>query len=305
MKALLLATLSLTGTAAAHAFPVEVFNAEQQCQSRTTSTGERFLPPCNFSGKSIFAQKSNSYANGSIIENGLYKTLLNYTFECESMRPLSVRYTLSNGDGSSVSNRIAGSRTYEPNSIELTHGNQDSVVSFSSLDGATGFQAMKPGCKLEVQQMVKYPEPRYFSAVASHLVSFNLHLERMASLAVPSTGHTNLLAAIDNTVATLEFMQFDIEDEILAEDLRVILEDLTSTKTYLEANCGSGSYSSLCTQQLANLRGAVTSALSSNEIDIAQLYNYLNSQANWLADKYVGRDRSIIQGAVNKLSTRL
>ncbi|WP_105166999.1 hypothetical protein [Pseudoalteromonas sp. T1lg23B] len=305
MKALIIATLSLTSAASAYAFPVTVFDAEEQCQSRMTSQGERFVPPCQFSGMNVYAEKNNAYASGSLINNGLFKTMLNYTFACESIRPLSIRFTLSNADGSSVSNRIAGSRSYEPSSVELTHGNNASVLNFSELSGATGFQAMKPGCKLEVQQLVTYPEPRYFNQVATHLVSFNVHLEGMFAQAVPSTGHTNLLTAINNTIASLEFMQFDVEDEILAAELQDVLSDLSSTKTYLESNCGTGSYSSLCTAQLANLRSSLSAALYVNESNISQLYNFLNSQTAWLANKYVGRDRTILQNAVSKLRTKL
>lgn len=304
MKALLMIMLLITaGTA--NALPLDVFDAEQQCQLRTTSQGARYVPPCQFLGTTVYAGKNNNYLQGDLIEGGLFKTILNYTFTCESLRSLSIRFNLSNADGSSVSNRIAGSRIYEPSSVELTHGNNDSVLYLEELSGATGFQAMKPGCKLTVDQLVTYPEPRYFNQIAQQLVSFNTHLELLFSQAIPSTGHTNLLYAINNTIATLEYMQFDIEDDILAEELRYILDDLSSTKTYLESNCGSGSYSHLCTAQIANLRSSLTSALSINEDNIAQLYNFLNSQTTWLASKYIGRDQTILQNAVKKLKTRL
>ncbi|ODB35631.1 hypothetical protein BB427_03255 [Pseudoalteromonas sp. BMB] len=301
MKVLLFATLSLTSSVVAYAYPQVIFNAEDQCQSRTTSLGERFIPPCEFRGMSLEPLKNDAYSNSSIVSNGRFKTVLNYTFMCESLRSLSVRYTLSSADGSSSSNRIAGARTHEPQSIELTHGNSQTALNFEALDGTAGFQAIKPGCQLEVQQLVTYPEPYYFDAVARDLKSMNGYLSHLVSIAVPTSGHNDLLASINDAIIVLEELAEFSEDEITKGTASEIVSDLNTRKRYLQQYCGAGSTSTLCTSQMANLRNALLNDIRSNEITMSDLSNYLGTQISFLQDKNIGRDLTTLKRAKSNL----
>ncbi|WP_440056732.1 hypothetical protein ACSLBF_17780 (plasmid) [Pseudoalteromonas sp. T1lg65] len=301
MKALLFAALSLTSSAVAYAYPKVVFNAEDQCQSRTTLLGERFIPPCSFSGMDLEPLKSDAYSNSYIVTNGRFKTVLNYTFMCESSRSLSVRYTLASADGSSSSNRIAGSRTLESQSIELTHGDSQTALYFEALDGATGFQAMKPGCKLEVQQFVSYPDPYYFGAVAQDLSSMNWYLGNLVRIAVPGSGHSDLLASINDAIAVLQDIVDFSEDEITRDMASETLNDLNTRKSYLQHSCSAGSTSTLCTSQMANLRNALSYDIRSNEIAMSDLAGYLEAQISFLQDKEIGRDLTNLIRAKSQL----
>lgn len=305
MKALLLATLSLTGATLAHASPVEIFNAETQCASRMTGTGERFVPPCQFSSSSFTADRNTAHSNTALVANGSFKTAMSYNFVCHSLRPLSMRYTLSAGADATETNRIAGSRYLEENSLSMTHGNQAAELTFNGLSGATGFQAIKPGCKLIVNQLVTYPEPRYFNQLSSHLVSFNGLLTTLIGIAQPGTNTINLISTIDNTVLLLENLIFDLDDPIFADQIQSSIDDLNEAKDFFTSNCGTGSSSSLCSSEMARLRQVLQSYLDWNELQISELYTYLSTQENWLSGKSIGRDGLILSNAVNRLRSRL
>ncbi|ATC96212.1 hypothetical protein [Pseudoalteromonas tunicata] len=305
MKAILLASLTLTASTFAHAFPVEVFDASTQCVSRMTSTGERFVPPCNFSDMNVYSEQNTYHSNSLIVRSGLFKTALNYNFVCESIRPLSIRYTLSAGAGASSSNRISGSRSDESNTIELTHGFTNATLNFANLEGATGFQAIKPGCNLAVQQLLTYPEPRYFNQLATHLVSYNNQMKTLISIAIPSTNHISLINTIDNSLATLEILQFDIEDDFLLDTVQATMTELTAAKSHLTRNCSVGSNSALCTAEIANLRSVISNSLIINENNISELHNFLNEQVSWLSGRPLGRDLLILSNGLNKLKSQL
>lgn len=305
MKIILLAIASLTTSAYASDFPVDVFDASTQCTSRMTGTGERFVPPCQFSEVSLDSDQNTNYSNSSIVRSGLFKTVLDYSFTCESIRPLSVRYNLTAGVDASSSNRVSGSRSYENSNVELTHGFTNSILNFASLEGVTGFQAIKPGCKLTVQQLLTYPEPRYFNQLTTHLVSYNNQLKLLINIATPSTNHINLISTIDNTLSTLEFLQFDIEDEFLLDTVQVTIADLIESKSHLTNNCSAGSSSTLCSAEISNLRNFISNSLVFNEGRISQLYNFLNEQVSWLSGKPLGRDQFILSNGLNKLSSQL
>ncbi|MBQ4850571.1 hypothetical protein [Pseudoalteromonas sp. MMG012] len=305
MKMLLLATLSLTGATLAQAAPVEVFNADTQCASRMTGTGERFVPPCQFSSHNMTADRNTAYSSDGLVRNGSFKTILNYNFVCESLRPLSVRYTLSAGSDASETNRIAGSRIDEINTLSMVHGNHDADLVFNGLDGVLGFQAIKPGCQLNVNQLLTYPEPSYFGQLASHLVTHNGVIKSLVSIAQPSTNSVQLISSIDNTLDLLSNLTFDIEDPIFLDQITTAQADLERSKAVFTNNCRAGSSSSLCTVELARLRQVLQGNLSWNEAGIRSLHTYLSEQTRWLSGQSIGRDALVLTNAVNRLRSRL
>ncbi|AXQ98400.1 hypothetical protein CBQ28_11885 [Pseudoalteromonas sp. GCY] len=304
MSKYLLAGLLLSGGMSVHANATEqtIFDANTMCTAKQTTEGTRYFPPCAYSPTQVYAEQELSYSSPSIVRNGLFKTAIEYTFQCESIRPLSLRYSVESDGVASISNRISGAASSELNTIPLTHGFSNSYISFEAMSGITGFQAIKPGCKLVVSKVVTYPEPTYFNQVASSLSSWNSTLSTMINISTPSTGYLTLLNSIDNTLDTLEFVLFEVEDPITIEQLNSDISQLRASKQILEQNCRAGTSAQLCTAELANIRSYANSSILLNEMKAQDLYRYINSQVNWLADKSIGRDYSMLSLVKNKLA---
>lgn len=305
MKNLCIAAFMLAGPAIAYAYPEVVFNAESQCLSQLTGTGTRYVPPCSFTASTYYADRNQSYTSSALVQNGLFKTNFQYRFVCESIRPLSLRYTLSADLNAVSTSRITGSIGAEKNSIELTHDFSRASLVFDSLSGASGFQAIKPGCKLTVDQLVTYPEPRYYGQLASHLATLNNQFATLLGLATPSTDYLQLLSAIDNATSAFELLQFDLEDEFLLDVVNDSITQLTTSRNVLNNQCRSGSNTTLCSKEVANIRSFVDYRLSFNETNIRDLYNFVNEQSQWLSSYELGRDKTLLNSVAAKLRSQL
>lgn len=283
----------------------EMFNANQQCKLRQTSTGDVYAPPCQFNARVKEADANHGYVNHSMVRAALFKTQLDYDFVCDSIRPLSVSYQLKAGEHAQSNGRIAGSKQSSNNHLELTHEFATASLTIDGLQGAAGFQAIKPGCRLVVTQLVSYPEPTYFNLLANNLASYNAQLQNLVRLTSTSIDYLQLITSIDNAVAVLEMLQFDNEDELLLAMLVASIDQLKQSKQTLSNQCGGGSQSSYCSAEIGRLRDALASSISSNESNIRHLIAYLENQIAWLNNHTIGRDLLVLRQAYSRLKTLL
>lgn len=301
------ASLILLGVAAgaAHSAPTQVFNANTQCNSRLTTTGQVYVPPCQFSYSQTDADSNDSYSSNSMIQSALFKTKLTYDFVCDSIRPLTFNYKLKAGAQAEINGRMAGSRVSEKANLELTHDKNLATLLIDNMQGATGFQAIKPNCRLTVDKLVTYPEPAYFNLLAGNIAQYNTELKNLVRLTSTSTDYALVINSIDSAISTMEMLQFDNDDALLLELLTASIDQLKASRLTLANQCGSGSQSSYCQAEIARLRGYLSGSISSNENNIRALVTYLEAQTNWLGSYALGRDEQVLRQAYSKLKNQL
>lgn len=119
-----------------------LFDVQEHCQSRETTQGVRYIPPCTLPDREYtFSLPENN--------NTVKSPSLEVNFQCQSMRPLSFQYQLSR-DGNIVSTgNLAGTRdSDERSSFSLNSLAADYTFKLIKMEGGSGFQAIKPGCQL-------------------------------------------------------------------------------------------------------------------------------------------------------------
>ncbi len=304
-KFLLFSALLSTSSTVLASYPESIFSADDQCRIRPTSNGNLYVPPCSFTPNRHYSDTSPTDSSNSMVRNGLFKTQLIYEFTCASIRPLSLTYELRGGSNSLSSGRISGSRTSEKIYVELTHEKSNANLFLGSLTGATGFQAIRPGCNMTIDQLVTYPEPRYFNLIASQLINYNSLISNLLHIATPSTNYISIISSMNNAITAFEMLQFDIDDEILLDQIGDSITQLTSSKSALSTSCSANSNSTLCSQAIANVRQYLNGTVSLNESNIRDMYYYLDGHVSWLNSYSLGRDYLILNTALNRLRTQL
>lgn len=147
MKYLLLlvfTTLSCINSAKAES--IVLFDAEKHCQARSTSTGVLYVPPCKLP---IVEFSFTSKEKADISKQA---SLVTY-FQCHSLRPLSLRYQLIQNQEAIMEGNLAASRNLEnaKSTFPIKYSSESYSFILTELEGAIGFQAMKPGCKFAVE----------------------------------------------------------------------------------------------------------------------------------------------------------
>jgi len=145
---LLFAVLAVSFTASnvAQAESTVLFDVKEQCKARQTTQGVRYTPPCTVpsDGFSFSIARDN--------DNTIGTPALTVTFQCESMRPLSFSYQLSKEGNVISTGELAGSTDLEhaQSIFSLDKSPAEYIFQLTKLNGASGFQAIKPDCKLTI-----------------------------------------------------------------------------------------------------------------------------------------------------------
>ena len=144
LRIILIVTLSLANIAQAET--TVLFDAKEQCKARQTTQGMRYIPPCTLPDTEF----SFSYSGDN--DNLVQTPALIVIFQCESMRPLSFSYQLHREGNVISTGNIEGSRNIDQakSTFSLDKSSVDYTFKLTELNGARGFQAIKPGCKLTV-----------------------------------------------------------------------------------------------------------------------------------------------------------
>ncbi|WDE05401.1 hypothetical protein SG34_000160 [Thalassomonas viridans] len=304
IASILLSTMVYSGNATASEV---IFDAARDCQARNTTTGIRYVPACDFQARQITPDVYNNIADVSLIGAPNFKTMLNYDFTCESLKPLSISMAMV-GDGiEKLSTTLAGKASSSTDVASITHGFMQSQLNLNSLNGAIGFQAIKPGCQMTVEALVSYPEPDYLSAVSNGIKQMDGTLATILSFTTPTTEYINAIGYLQLGISLLVAQQqtFDLTDlgEALMYDLyQETIDNMETAMNSLTVNC-QNSGSSYCTQALADTRNTLAQLISLNDQKLDQMKTFVGGQLSWLNGQSVDLrgDLSKLQNVYNAL----
>jgi len=124
-----------------------LFDAEEQCRSIETTEGIRYIPPCALPDTEF----TFSFSDANDIST--QTPALAVTFQCESIRPLRFSYQLSEENHVIMNGELAGSKDIEQakSTFSVDKLSTDYTFKLTEINGAVGFQAIKPNCKFIVE----------------------------------------------------------------------------------------------------------------------------------------------------------
>jgi len=208
---------------------ITLFDAKEQCRALETTEGVRYIPPCTLPDSEFsFTVDSSSKDIDPNPSLAVY-------FQCTTLRPLSFRYQLSrNGDVFSTGN-MEGSREIEQAQSSFSLGRTPANYTFKliQMDGATGFQAIKPDCKVVA---TTNGDDEVDSATFTELTKINIAIWETTTRAVKK--RWLIKYEIDNAKYWLETIQGWLSPENTAvvaklndtiEQLEDILETCSNT----------------------------------------------------------------------------
>ncbi|WDD98506.1 hypothetical protein [Thalassomonas actiniarum] len=136
---------------AAKAETIVLFTADEQCHSRETSKGIRYIPPCSLSDTDFTFTLPGD--NGGDIDSSTETQNLSLNFHCESLRPLSIEYQISQQEHIIISGKLAPSQDNAQlnASISLLEPAGHYQLRLIKINGMKGFQAIKPDCRLTLE----------------------------------------------------------------------------------------------------------------------------------------------------------
>jgi hypothetical protein len=127
--------------------PVILFDVAEQCRAVETTQGTRYLLPCSLPNKEFTFSVAKASA-----ENNYNNENLKVDFYCESMRPFTFRYHITNNDAVINNQPLAPSTNKDDalSTFSLPASETNYTFRLVSLDSYAGFQAIKPGCQVKV-----------------------------------------------------------------------------------------------------------------------------------------------------------
>jgi hypothetical protein len=132
---------------------VVLFDVAEQCRAIETTQGTRYLLPCTLPDKEFTFSVAKANA-----ENNYNNENLKVDFYCESMKPFSFRYQITNNDEVINNESLAPSANKADalSTFSLRESKTNYTFKLVSLDSPGGFQAMKPGCQVKVSTTVTF-----------------------------------------------------------------------------------------------------------------------------------------------------
>lgn len=252
---------------------VVLFDVKEQCRAIETTQGIRYLAPCTLPDKEFtFRVSAPSSANNFNNKN------LIVDFQCESLRPLTMSYEISHRDQITHNASMAPAPNNEDALTTFSLDESDDEYTFKLVDMTpnSGFQAIKPGCKVEVSTSAtvvpdelpiglatkiavakwhanqRIIEKRYSTLFKERLTSAKYRLESMDSvlqetLTDTTTGLPDVIKNLDSLLASCgsnycpttvldEIKQSQIENEQALLKLKQQLEDLIDEVEDQESN---------------------------------------------------------------------
>lgn len=286
--------------------PITIFDAERDCASRVTSTGIRYVPECNFQEVDVLPDQSFSLSVGSDFRSGLFKSNMEYSFKCNSLRPLSISFDIRDGQSVIETGNVSGAATTQLLNNTMTHSFDSVLFTATDLVGATGFQAIKPDCEMSISQFISYPEPTYFSKVIESKISVDGLITTLLSIAQPDADYISTLSAIQNGKILLSFLS-EQSDEITQLQIQLTIARLDEAQDVLSQQCGVDSSSLLCTSAIANTRNVLINEASMNVATLVELKEFLELEVIFLQDTgaSVAADLIALQAALENVSQYL
>lgn len=305
IASILLSTMAYSGNVMASDV---IFDAARDCQARNTSTGIRYVPACAFQNNQQLTPDSfNNLSDISLFGAPNFKTTLNYDFTCVSLKPLSISFAME-GDGTNkLTSTIAGKSSSASDVASITHSFMQSKLKLISLNGVTGFQAIKPGCLMTVDALVSYPEPEYLSAVVNGIKQMDGTLATILNFTTPTTEYINAIGYLQLGISLLvaqqqTFDQTDLGEALMYQLFQQTIDSMETAMDSLTVSC-QNSGSSYCTQALANTRNTLSQLIDHNDSKLDQMKTFIDGQLNWLNGQSVDLrgDLSKLQNVYNAL----
>lgn len=288
------------------ASPIIIFNADRDCESRHTSTGIRYVPECDFHATQVNPTEVDSLNEGSSLEDGLFKSQLEYQFSCESLRPLSIYFALLDGFETVETGVVAGTKNATQLVNTMSHSYHSANFVISGASGVTGFQAIKPGCKMLINHFISYPEPKYFNEVVNSKIAVDQLIATLLQIAQPGANYVSTLSTMQNGITLLNFLGATA-DELTKQQIKLTVTKLDDALEILSQQCGLHSSSQLCTQAIANTRNTLVKESESNLLGLLELESFLGLEIESLAnsDALISKDLSALQQALATVSKYL
>lgn len=226
-SALLLTSYSST----AQNEPTVLFDVEKHCRSVETTQGVRYLPPCSLPDSSFnfvvtAPNEDNDYNNGNLVVD----------FYCESLRPFTIDYQITQGQDLYRDSELVPSSDKDNAKSTFSLNESEHAYSFKLTNLNTGgFQAMKPGCKVTVSTSATEVVEKLPIALSAkvHLALWeasNRVLEKRYSIMFKER-----LIGARSTVESLNY--------VLSEAISAPVSELTSAQASLDVLINACSYS--------------------------------------------------------------
>jgi len=233
-----------------------LFDAEEQCKSRQTTQGIRYIPPCTLPDKALTFSVSD--------DNSTQSPALAVTFQCESLAPLSLSYEISQDEHVIMTGNLAASKYPEQaqSTFALNESLTDYTFKLTELNGARGFQAMKPNCKVvvAVDSVVENADSMDFITFAE-LTKINIAIWDVTARALAEKNTRFFKYELSNAKYWLETI-----DNLLVSESTAVNESLSRSIEQLNtalAACGSNYCYSVSMNAVALLHDSNEQALMS------------------------------------------
>ncbi|WP_018692113.1 hypothetical protein [Algicola sagamiensis] len=260
-----------------------LFDAKLSCKKRTMANGDRYIPPCSITQNSVEADYLEVANNNTEMnfKKALYKSYIEYSFVCESLRPVNLSYAVKEGNIVKQKGLIGASRQHQIQSTTFTHDYAKASFVLDGIQGMYGFQAMKPGCKMQTETFVAYPEPHFFALMFDSQKKIDAQLEAILDKAQTTVDYIQIIDSIE--MAKLFLMRFFSEaDEITQKGIMQMIFELETSRRTLENQCGAGSSSQSCVAGLKDVRDIIEEKSRINSDNLKAIRDQLDSQIAWL-----------------------
>jgi hypothetical protein len=246
-------SISLSIVNFSHAESTTLFDAEEQCKARQTTQGMRYIPPCTLPNNEFSFSIPGEYDDVS------QEPVLAVNFKCESMRPLSLNYQLSREGVVISTGELAGSADIEQarSTFSLDKFPAEYTFKLIKLNGARGFQAIKPDCKLTAGT----GDEEIDSATLAELTKVNIALWETTSRAVMKK--SLIRYEINNAKYWLETIKGLLSPENTAVVTK--LNDMIEQLSDILATCSNSYCGTTAIDKIKTLHQKAEQALISNK----------------------------------------
>lgn len=260
-----------------------VFDAARDCHKVDTMTGVRYIPNCELNeGMELKPEGLDNLPPYSNMRIANFKTMINYSFVCESLKPLSISFSLLDHGIEEFTATVAPKSDESIDVASITHAYLQAKLKIKSIDGVLGFQAMKPDCIMTVNALASYPDPVSFMIMADGFKQVEALLSFLFTMVSPSTDYVLVHSAIINGINMLELQKNSVQDPFMIMLIELTINELHLAKQKLFTRCRAGNSTEMCSQEVANVRDVLSSIIMSNNQQLSEMKDFLAEQLSWL-----------------------
>ncbi len=225
---------------------IVLFDVKEQCRSVDTTQGVRYLTPCSLPDKPF-----TFHVGAPTEENDYNRENLKVDFHCESIRPLSMDYQITHSDQVTHNASIAPSINQDEitASFTLSESSDEYTFELTAINGNTGFQVMKPGCKLEVSTSATIVPDELPIGLATKINVATWHASQRV---IDKSSSSLFMERLTSAKYRLESMH-SVLQETLSESTTGLADIINSVDSLL-ATCGSTYCPSTVLDEVTNIQ---------------------------------------------------